>query len=284
MCRSGAVTVAAANLRAFACDVAFICHNVVFSPAILARALDIASLAISCKCQKFNSERAFHSSKFTRCAKIVLIMEQTQIIMVVALIFSVVLHEMAHGYAANWLGDPTARLQGRLSANPLVHIDPMMSVILPAILVLSGSSFLFGAAKPVPYNPYNFTNQKWGEAIVAVAGPAMNIIIALVFAILFHLADVLNLPAGFPDLAIQIIILNIFLAFFNLVPIPPLDGSKILPKLLPFSLAMKYESFRFWLERNVAFSFVLVIAAFILFLAAPLYSLTTAFAKLLLGF
>ncbi|MCA9334451.1 site-2 protease family protein, partial [Candidatus Saccharibacteria bacterium] len=107
-------------------------------------------------------------------------MEQIHIIMIVALVLSVVLHEMAHGYAANWLGDPTARLQGRLSANPLVHIDPMMSVILPALLVFSGSPFLFGAAKPVPYNPYNFTNQRWGEAIVAAAGPLMNIFIAIV--------------------------------------------------------------------------------------------------------
>lgn len=203
--------------------------------------------------------------------------------MIVALIFSVVLHEMAHGYAANWLGDPTARLQGRLSANPLVHLDPMMSVLLPAILILSGSSFLFGAAKPVPYNPYNFTNQKWGEAIVAAAGPATNIVIALIFALLFHFAPILSLPDNFSNIALQVIVLNVFLAFFNLVPIPPLDGSKILPKLLPFSLAMKYENFRFWLERNVAFSFMLVIVVFILFLGAPLYNLTFAFTNLLLG-
>jgi Zn-dependent protease len=191
---------------------------------------------------------------------------------------------MAHGYAANWLGDPTARLQGRLSANPLVHIDPLMSVIIPGLLVLSGSPFLFGAAKPVPYNPYNFTNQKWGEAIVAVAGPAMNIFLALVFAGLVHLSGALSLTDTFVGLAINIVILNIFLALFNLVPIPPLDGSKILPRLLPLALAMKYETFRFWLERNVALSFGLVILAFILVLGAPLYALTTTIARLLLGF
>jgi Zn-dependent protease len=211
-------------------------------------------------------------------------MDPLQIGMIVALIISVILHEMAHGYAANWLGDPTARLQGRLSANPLVHIDPLMSVIIPGLLILSGSSFLFGAAKPVPYNPYNFRNQKWGEAIVAAAGPAMNIVIALVFAVLIRLSDVLALSEAFISLAFGIIVLNIFLAFFNLVPIPPLDGSKILPRLLPYSLAMKYESFRFWLERNVAMSFALVIVVFILFLGAPLYALTMAFAQLLLGF
>lgn len=210
-------------------------------------------------------------------------MDPLQIAMIIALVMSVVLHEMAHGYAANWLGDPTARLQGRLSANPLVHIDPLMSVIIPGLLVLSGSPFLFGAAKPVPYNPYNFTNQKWGEAIVAAAGPAMNIFLAFVFAGLVHFSGVLSLSETFVGLAINIIILNIFLALFNLVPIPPLDGSKILPRLLPYALAMRYENFRFWLERNVALSFGLVILAFILVLGAPLYALTTTLTRLLLG-
>ena len=167
-------------------------------------------------------------------------MDPIQIALILALIFSVVLHEMAHAYAANWLGDPTARLQGRLSGNPLVHIDPLMSVILPGLLILSGSSILFGAAKPVPYNPYNFTNQKWGEAIVAAAGPAMNVALAIIFAVLVQNAEILNLSATFVSLAIDIIMLNIFLAIFNLVPIPPLDGSKILPKFLPYSLAIGY--------------------------------------------
>jgi len=210
-------------------------------------------------------------------------MEQTQIIMLVALIFSIVLHEMAHGYAANWLGDPTARLQGRLSANPLVHIDPMMSVILPALLLFTGSPFLFGAAKPVPYNPYNFTNQKWGEAIVAAAGPAINLVIALIFAILVRLSETLSLPQTFVELSVGIIILNIFLAFFNLVPIPPLDGSKILPRFLPFALAQKYESFRFWFERNVMLAFALVIITFILFLGAPLFSATLHIGSFITG-
>lgn len=210
-------------------------------------------------------------------------MDPVQIAMIVALVLSVIIHEMAHGYAANWLGDPTARLQGRLSANPLVHIDPLMSVILPGLLVLSGSPILFGAAKPVPYNPYNFTNQKWGEAIVAAAGPAANIFIALVFAVLVRSADILQLSDAFLSLAVQIIILNIFLAFFNLVPIPPLDGSKILPKFLPFGLAMRYSSFRQAMERNVVLSFAVVIIAFMLFLGQPLYSLTETVTKFLIG-
>ena len=210
-------------------------------------------------------------------------MDPFQIAMIIALVFSVVIHEMAHGYAANWLGDPTARLQGRLSANPLVHIDPLMSVILPGLLVLTGSPILFGAAKPVPYNPYNFTNQKWGEAIVAAAGPAANVFIALVFAVLIRLSDVLALSDTFIQLAISIIFLNIFLAFFNLVPIPPLDGSKILPKFLPFGLAMKYSQFRHFMEQNIVLSFGIVIIAFVLFLGEPLAVLTRTITMLFIG-
>ena len=201
-------------------------------------------------------------------------MEPTQIAIIVALIISVVIHEMAHGYAANWLGDPTARLAGRLSPNPLVHLDPLMSVIIPGLLVISGSPFLFGAAKPVPYNPYNFSNQKWGEAIVAVAGPLSNIALAIIFAVLVRSADVLGLSETFVALAIQIVILNIFLAIFNLVPVPPLDGSKILPKFLPFGLAMKYESIRRVMEQNVALSFGVIILLFMFVLGQPLYQVT----------
>lgn len=210
-------------------------------------------------------------------------MDLIQIALIVALILSVVIHEMSHGYAANWLGDPTARLQGRLSANPLVHLDPMMSVIVPGLLIFSGSPILFGAAKPVPYNPYNFTNQKWGEAIVAAAGPAANFVIAGIFAVLVRLSDVLSLSETFVVLSVQIIMLNIFLAFFNLVPIPPLDGSKILPKLLPYSLAIKYDRFRSYFERNVGFGFILVILLFVVFFAGPIYSLTRGLTLLLIG-
>lgn len=201
-------------------------------------------------------------------------MEPTQIAVIVALIISVVIHEMAHGYAANWLGDPTARLAGRLSPNPLVHLDPLMSVIVPGLLVITGSPFLFGAAKPVPYNPYNFTNQKWGEAIVAVAGPLSNVALAIIFAVLVRCSDLLGLSDTFVALSIKIIVLNIFLALFNLLPVPPLDGSKILPRFLPFSLAMKYEGLRHTMEQNVALSFGVIILLFMLFLGEPLYRLT----------
>jgi Zn-dependent protease len=168
---------------------------------------------------------------------------EMQIAAIIALIMSIVLHEMAHGYAANALGDPTARLQGRLSPNPIVHIDPLGSVVIPALLMLSSSGILFGWAKPVPYNPYNLTNQKWGEALVAIAGPAINVFLALVFALLIRFAAPLGLNETFVSLASYIVYMNILLACFNLIPFPPLDGSKILPPLLPFSLQMAYQRF-----------------------------------------
>jgi len=205
------------------------------------------------------------------------------IILIVGLVFSVVLHEMAHGYAANWLGDPTARLQGRLTANPLVHIDPLMSVIIPGLLILSGSQIVFGAAKPVPYNPYNLTNQKWGEAIVAAAGPLTNILIAVIFAVLFRNAEILNLNEAFMAISFQMIFLNIFLAIFNLIPLPPLDGSKILPRLLPRFLAEKYEDFRYFFERNIFLGFFLVIFVFFFLLEGVVIDFVEWISFLLIG-
>ena len=210
-------------------------------------------------------------------------MDPLQIAMIFILIMSVVIHEMAHGYAADWLGDPTARLQGRLSPNPLVHLDPLMSVILPGLLIMSGSPILFGAAKPVPYNPYNFTNQKWGEAIVAAAGPASNIALALIFALIVRSAESFGLSDTFVILGVQVIILNIFLAFFNLVPIPPLDGSKILPRFLPYAARMQYDKFRSFLEQNAFLGFGIVILFFVLFLSEPLFRLTQLITYTLIG-
>lgn len=210
-------------------------------------------------------------------------MEPLTIALIIGLIVSIVLHEVGHAYAANWLGDPTARLEGRLSVNPLVHIDPIMSVLVPGLLILSGSPLLFGAAKPVPYNPYNFRNQKWGEAIVAAAGPAVNILLALIFAVVVQVGAGTSLSETFLFLAAQLVVMNLFLAFFNLVPIPPLDGSKILPRLLPFSLRMQYEGFRRFMEQNVFLAFGLVIFLFVVVLGDYLYSFVFSIAKVLIG-
>ena len=119
--------------------------------------------------------------------------------------------------------------------------------------------------------------------MVAAAGPAANIFIALVFAVLVRLSSVVGLSEAFVNLSIQIILLNIFLAFFNLVPIPPLDGSKILPRLLPYPLRMKYESFRNYFEQHIALGFALVIILFMVFFAAPLYTATQWLTMLLIG-
>ncbi len=211
-------------------------------------------------------------------------MEPIQIALIIALIVSIVVHEVAHGYMAHWLGDPTARLEGRLTFNPLAHIDPLMSIIVPGLLIMTNAPFVFGAAKPVPYNPYNFSNQRWGEAMVAAAGPAINIFLAVVFAGLIRIADATPLfTESFITLAFQIVVMNLFLAFFNLVPIPPLDGSKILPRLLPQHLRFSYERFRRALELNPALGFAVVIIAFMAFLGAPLAALTRTVAFALIG-
>lgn len=160
------------------------------------------------------------------------------LVAIVIVILSIIFHEVAHGYVANWLGDPTARLSGRLTLNPAPHIDPVGSLLVPGILLLSGTPFLIGWAKPVPYNPYNLRHGKWGEALVSIAGPGTNIIIAVLFAPLLRL-DLIVSPV-FIQIAILAIFANIALAIINLIPIPPLDGSKILKALLPVPAAIAY--------------------------------------------
>ncbi len=174
------------------------------------------------------------------------------IITIIILILSIVLHEVSHGYAANWLGDPTARLAGRLSPNPLIHLDPLGSVIIPAVLFLTGAHFLFGWAKPVPYNPYNLQNAKWGESIVAAAGPLANLLLAFIFAGIIKLAPVLGLSASFVEMTSYIVFINILLALFNSIPFPPLDGSKIIVPFLPTGLQYKYRAFTTYME-NLGF-------------------------------
>jgi Zn-dependent protease len=158
----------------------------------------------------------------------------TTIFYIVILLFSVIIHELAHGYTADYLGDPTPRLQGRLTLNPIPHLDMFGSIILPALLVLSGTGFVVGWAKPVQYNPFNIKNRKWGAILIAIAGPLSNILLALVFGLALRFFG-LGLPVAVVTIFAIIVLLNIILALFNLIPIPPLDGHHILFSLLPDS-------------------------------------------------
>jgi Zn-dependent protease len=159
------------------------------------------------------------------------------IFVIIILIMSVILHELAHGYAALYLGDPTAKHAGRLTLNPMKHLDLFGSLLVPLFLYILQAGVILGWAKPVPYNPYNLRNQKWGEAIVAFAGPLTNFFIALVFGLFLRFAEGL---LSFQMIAVfgLVILINIVLGLFNLIPIPPLDGSKLLFAILPLSFSL----------------------------------------------
>jgi Zn-dependent protease len=157
------------------------------------------------------------------------------------------------------LGDPTAKLSGRLTLNPIPHIDLMGSIIVPGLLLLSSAGFLFGWAKPVPYNPYNLRNQRWGTLLVAVAGVLANFSIAIIFGLIIRFASPEMLLSPFMSIVEIVVILNLVLGIFNLIPVPPLDGSKVLFSLLPY----KYHHIMETLERNW------FIGIFVVILAAP---------------
>src|SRR3989344_1312963 len=188
----------------------------------------------------------------------------TTVFTILILILSVVVHEVAHGWAAYFLGDPTAKLAGRLTLNPLPHLDPLGSVFLPLLLFIPPSPILFGWAKPVPYNPYNLQAGRLGPAIVGLAGPVSNLFLAGVFSIIIRLTIGIA-PMAFFELAAMIVIINLGLAIFNLIPIPPLDGSKILFALIPY----RYRAIEEVLSRYQLF-FVLVVITLIAPLLLPI--------------
>jgi Zn-dependent protease len=182
-------------------------------------------------------------------------MEINFIFSIAILVISIVVHEVAHGYAAYFLGDPTAKYAGRLTLNPIPHIDLFGSIIVPAILSLLPGGLVFGWAKPVPVNTYNLRYGKWGEAIVAFAGPVSNLIIAGVAALFIRLAVAGTVPLASASVSLlaAIAIINIVLAIFNLMPVPPLDGSKLLYALLP----VRFAHVRGAIERH-GFLYVLI--------------------------
>jgi len=183
------------------------------------------------------------------------------IIQIAILLMSIVIHEVSHGAMAYKLGDPTAKNAGRLTLNPIKHLDLWGSVLIPLFLLVFRSPILFGWAKPVPYNPYNLKNQRQGSAMVAGAGPASNLLVALIFGLFLRFVPLGNSIYAYNLIQIfgLIVLLNILLAVFNLVPIPPLDGSKILFAILPH----RYDYIRRVLERYGLF--ILIFFIFFLF-------------------
>jgi len=199
------------------------------------------------------------------------------IFIIAILIMSVVVHEVSHGYAALALGDHTARLANRLTLNPIRHLDPVGSVIVPALGYFLGG-FIIGWAKPVPFNPYNLKDQRWGEAIVAVAGPASNIAIALIFGLIMRFGSGLSfMNESVFGILTFVVFINIVLAFFNLIPIPPLDGSKILFSILPY----RFNYIRQTIERFgliLVLIFIFAVWQFLFPIITSIFTLITGFA------
>ena len=190
----------------------------------------------------------------------------------IILAFVISLHEAAHAYFANLLGDPTARLLGRVSLNPAVHIDPVGTVILPILLfIVSQGRFVFGWAKPTPINPLNFQHPRRDSAIVAFAGPASNFAVAVVFSVIFRV---------FPsEIILFLVTINLVLGLFNLIPVPPLDGYKVLLGLLPREAALRLAT----IESYGPVVLILFLFVFFRFLSPVLISLINTLLNLLVG-
>lgn len=208
-------------------------------------------------------------------------MEASGFVILGLIIFSIILHEIAHGYVAYWLGDPTAKYAGRMTLNPLPHIDPVGSVLIPGIGFMLGG-FILGWAKPVPVNPYNLKFGKWGEGLVGFAGPATNMIIAFVALLLIRFAGGAMSETG-NEILIAVAYSNVGLALLNMLPIPPLDGSKVLAAFLPPALYIQYRGLE-----NLTYSLgpvgLLVVLILIFnFLSPVLSGITRALFGLLTG-
>jgi Zn-dependent protease len=202
-------------------------------------------------------------------------MDATNAVFYIAiLLMSVVIHEVSHGFVAEYFGDKTARMAGRLTLNPLKHLDFFGSILLPIMMYFS-FGFAFGWAKPVPYNPNNLSNRKWGTIWVAAAGVLANFFIATIFGLLIRFTSGLSLPDGFYFITTSIVIVNLALAIFNLVPIPPLDGSKILFQILPRSL--------YAVEEVLSHYGLIFLLIFVFFLSSYLYPILAFLFHLLTG-
>ena len=186
------------------------------------------------------------------------------VIVLVVVLGSMILHELAHGVMAYCLGDDTAKEEGRLTLNPVKHIDPVLSILVPVMLYMSGA--IFGGAKPVPVDSRNLRHGVWGMALVAIAGPLTNFLIAIVVAVIGHATGVLMLDSGtlmympgmMGEIMVNLVYINLGFGIFNLIPIPPLDGSRVLYALMP-------DEIRGMMERMERWGIVLVMIVVIVF-------------------
>lgn len=193
---------------------------------------------------------------------------------IVVVLFSVVLHEVAHGAVANSMGDTTAKDLGRLTLNPFKHLDLFGSVLLPLFTFIAGG-FVFGYAKPVPYNPLRLNDRRYGPAKVAFAGPAVNLTLAVLFGLFLRFLPTVLDDTLFPQLLSFIVLLNLTLAIFNLMPIPPLDGHWLLLTFLP----ARFEALKIFIVRYGLFLFIF----FLFFLFPVIFPLIRLLFRIIVG-
>ncbi|QQS27103.1 site-2 protease family protein [bacterium] len=192
-------------------------------------------------------------------------------------VVAITIHEYSHAFAAHQLGDPTAKEEGRLTLNPMAHIDPLTTLALPVLLILAGSPVIFGAARPVPFTPYMVRGGKKGAALIALAGPASNLVLAAIIALVIRLVPSLALAGS--GLLISMMTVNIALALFNLLPIPPLDGSRILYAFVPSNMQDVMERF----ERTGPIIILVLFLVGYPFIAPYLGTATQVITRFLLG-
>ncbi len=194
----------------------------------------------------------------------------------VIVIIALTIHEFCHAWAGHMLGDITAKREGRLTLNPLSHIDPFSTLLLPVVLILFGSPVVFGAAKPVPFNPYAVRYGKWGAALVAVAGPTSNLLMATVVGLYLRIFSISGVTGKF---LLQFVLINLAFFVFNMIPIPPLDGSRVLYAVLPSSLQDVMDQ----IERYGIILIFVILILFYQFLSPFILSTVTWLASLILG-